>query len=312
MFKRLVLSVFVAVGAVQLSVAAPVFVLDGITENNVFFLDRGVVLRNTGNPNDSYGGLTGWVRVAIGDPDGAGGVILPIAGDVEIEIFQAQNVESPEGNEVWIQADNDRFQGYAAFQVQSLSGDVATGLQVNFEPLTIADPFGKLAAGEVLALFVDEGATGWQPNALTLAAAVASVTDGSLWGTFGFDGTQGDDGGPSDGYLYQRNDNNLGNPEAGFGWAALNVVQSPGNIAFTGVNDPTEVLYGGATLFTSLWAKQFFSRSLAFDRGDSLFQFQSNDPLVFAGVPEPASILVFGGLFAGFLGYRRLRRRRED
>jgi len=287
-------------------------------ENRAFFLDVGVVLRDTGAaPADSYGGLVGWERVDIGDggtPLDPTDDILPVKGDIEFEIFQAQNIHAPLGTELWIQGLTDRFQGYAAFEVSnSPAYDAAGVVQVEFKPISVADPFGVLAAGEVLALYEDT--TAWDPNAATLAAAITSATDGSLWATFGFDGTQGADGGVSDGYLYQRNDNALlGNPEVGTGFAALNVVQQPGipGLIFTGVNDASETLFGDVPpLIMDLWAQQKFSRNAAFDSGLSLFQFESDDPMVFAGVPEPTSLIVFGMLFAGLFVLLRLRRRNE-
>jgi hypothetical protein len=287
-------------------------VLNATAENRVFFQDRGVVLR--ADPNSSYGGLAGYRRVDIGGADGFGQV-----GDIEIEILQAQNVESPPGSgtDVWEQSSTSRFQGYAAFEISKIS--VVTGIpQVEFKPLSVADPFGKLAAGECYALFADDGsgATTWLPGATTLAAAVGSVTDGSLYLTLGF----GQDGLDTDSfYMYQRNDiiNGTGNPESGVGFAALNVMRNfTGFLSFVDLNDPTEVLFGdppgsGANpLETDVWGQQKFSRNSAFPLG-SLFQFQSDDPLAIAPIPEPASLLVFSGLFGSFAALTVFLRRRK-
>jgi hypothetical protein len=281
-------------------------ILNEAGENRVFFQGRGVVLR--ADPNSSYGGLAGYRRVDIGGADGFGQV-----GDIEIEILQAQNVESPPGSgtDIWEQSSTSRFQGYAAFEISKIS--VPSGIpQVEFKPLSVADPFGKLAVGECYALYADDGsgATAWLPGATTLAAAVGSVTDGSLSLTLGF----GQDGPDTDSfYMYQRNDiiNGTGNPESGVGFAALNVMRTrSGFLNFVDLNDPTEDLFGGTSLLTDTWGQQKFSRNSTFPTG-SLFQFQSDDPLAIASIPEPASLLVFSGLFGSFATLTVFLRRRK-
>jgi len=310
-----IVSVLAVAATSQGVFAEPVFVFDG-SENFVKFENKGIVLR--ADAGSSYGGLDGYRRVEIGTlgPD-----FLPAVGDIEIEIFTAQNTQNPEGTNLWFQSATDHFSAYAALEISKITVDVSGVVQVEYAPLSVADPFGildpDLSKGEILALYVNDGpeaVTDWDPNGSSLGAGVTSTTDGDLWATFGFSGIQG-----TDGYLYQRNDQFIGNPESGVGFGALNAIRQPliSTAVFPGVNDSTETLFGGAALLTDIHVQQKFERNTRFDptlaAADatwSFWQFSSDDPLVFAAVPEPSSLFLFSALFGGFLGFDRLRRKK--
>jgi hypothetical protein len=314
MFKRLFFSAMLALAVVALSHQAfGSVVLETVNENEILFQDRSVVLRPTGDPNDSYGGLQGWKLVPI---QGGANPVLPQQFDVELMIFNAQNIDTVNGT-IWAQSlGSDHLQGYAALEVQSVGLDPVSNqlLHVEFGPLSIADPFGILntANNEMLALYTDTGATQWNTTAGTLQAAVDSVTDGNLWLTMGFPGVQG-----TGGYTYQQNLTSGGNPESGNGFGAWDVIQQPGmpGAIFKGVNDSTENLYGDppgsgvVPLITDVWAQQKFQRNDDFP-DSSLFQFESNDPMVIALVPEASSLIIFAGLF-GLMGLLRFWRRKK-
>ncbi|MCB1938876.1 MAG: PEP-CTERM sorting domain-containing protein [Rhodocyclaceae bacterium] len=241
-------------------------------------------------------------------------------GDIFAGILRFQNIDHIDGSQ-WLQAGNDQFQGYFAQEVASV-GAVGPAAQITFQNLTVADPFGKLAAGEMMRLYVDNGATVFtSATAGTVAGLIGLATDGVFWGSLGLTG------GNNGGYAYAIDDLTApGTATTTQSYLGLNLV-AQGAAYNAGllnlINDFNESIEGGITAGLVCSAGEIanpaiqcteyvgtseieFNTNSFLGSGSSPFIFASNDPATLSRIPEPATLSVLG---LGLLGLAATRRR---
>ncbi|MCB1959277.1 MAG: PEP-CTERM sorting domain-containing protein [Rhodocyclaceae bacterium] len=262
---------------------------------------------------------TGPTGYQLADPTIAGNIVQ---GDIFAGVIRFQNIDHIDGSQ-WLQAGNDQFQGYFAQEVLTV-GPVGTAAQITFQNLTVADPFGVLAAGEMMRLYVDNGATVFTSSTGgTVAGIIALATDGVFWGSLGL--SAGNNGG----YAYAIDDltaaGNAPNTSTE-SFLAMNLVTA--GAAYNAgqlnlINDFNESVEGGVSAGLICSAAEIanvavqcteyvgtseieFNTNSFLANGNSPFLFASNDPATISRIPEPATLSVLG---LGLLGLAASRRR---
>ena len=261
-------------------------------------------------------------------------------GDLFVQLYRA--------NEINFQTGFDgEFVGYAVQQVETISVNSATDVDIRFKAASV-DPFGvfsaaELADGAMLALYADTNADFTDKSPLMggdlatgLVADVATVTNGVLWSTFGI-GSNIDGILPNfaDPFFRSKIDptkvpNSGENFNFGDSYTGLNRKSygSLGNgVVFTGVrgyqgdnnpgDDPLQSIRGQAELFANRFDPfgdteptdyRFFVDGNGNSNGTSNWLYASDDPFEFRAVPEPGAVAVWGVLaVVGVLGVARRR-----
>lgn len=251
------------------------FKLDG-TKNEVKFINREVFMREV---------------------DGQWGVIDPRqtlgAGDVLVTLFTATTLStgSELTNSGWLPGDSNGYLlGYAAQTVQDVSLLEVVGKGFSFIAIDLGnvttDPFGRLNSGEQVAVF--DSPTPWIVNGagLTVKDSVEqSLANAVLWEKF-MDGDQG---------------------SANFAQTS-GVVMSDGSVFVSAQYGLTTAGESGLTFLPTDWLNRGAPVDVAgranadlnddWVNGISPWMFDSQDPLVFAAVPEPATLAMWGGFLA--------------
>jgi hypothetical protein len=311
----------IAVSALAFSAPAGAVVF-GTGNNDIFFNNFENLYRATGNCNDetcfaSPSDPTGYQRVIPGHNN------LQV-GDIFIGIINVQNIDNA-GGTIW-SSDNvaaggiDTFTGYFAQQVLSINptgSDPFDSNQndlnhVDVGALTVADPFGILAAGEIYKFFVDAGAGTPFISGGTLATTIAAATDGIAWASLGVQDPDG--AGPiGAGYLYFHSDlaADLEN-FAGEGFGGLNIATEyagyNGGVQ-AGINDINETELGGIALLNHFVGSFEFEQNPDYPQGASDWIFRSNDPFENNVVPEPGALSLIALSLIGAAVARRRRQR---
>lgn len=226
----------------------------------------------------------------------------------------------------------DNFTGYFAQEVVSKAAESATVDHITLGALSVPDPFGKLLAGEMFRLWVDDGAappaTPFERNG-TILDDITKATDGTFFGSFGLGVGLCDEPTCTAGFAYTHIDDSLtGANIEGNGFLALNsLVHGPawtlGNLAPINAFGENEV--GGFDLppvtgncigaIIGATCTEFFAdfELVVNDDGpiaggNSPWLFENNDPIRFYVVPEPTSLALIG---LGMLGAGVASRRKQ-
>jgi len=255
------------------------FMTDG-TKNEVKFINREVFMRQDGDvwspvltPNDPQNGVQ--------------------AGDVLVTLFSATTLSYGQNltNSGWLPGNPDGYLlGYSAQDVMSVS--TASVGTINFVAIDLGnvttDPFGVLNSGDQVAVF--DSPSQWVINGpgLTVAQSVAwSLQNAVLWEKF-----NDADGYPGAANFAQTSGVVL-DPIRAFVSAQYGL-SSQGESAFPFA--ATDWLETGAA--TDVAGRANADINNDFLTGISPWMYDSQDPLVFAAVPEPATLAMWGGFLA--------------
>jgi len=250
------------------------FKLDG-TKNEVKFINREVFMRQVDNE---------WQVI---DPRQT-----LDQGDVLVTLFTATTLSTGAEltNSGWLPGDSNGYLlGYAAQTVQDVSLLQVAGKGFSFIAIDLGnvdvDPFGVLNSGEQVAVF--NSSTEWVVNGADLSVADSvqqSLANAVLWEKF-MDGEGG---------------------SANFAQTS-GVVTDNGSVFVSAQYGLTTAGESGLTFVPTDWlntgAKTDVAGRANADLNDdfgsiSPWMFDSQDPLVFAAVPEPATLAMWGGFLA--------------
>jgi hypothetical protein len=274
-----------------------------------------------------------------------------IVGDVFAGVFASRAVTNqgtttiPAQGTVWNE-DNvaaggiDTFSGYFAQEVKQVTNSVQGTLDRVILGTPTTDPFGILGAGEIVRAYVDNAGLANTPYfldgaLLTVNASIASITDGSFWGSFGIGADVLGIAVDNDGFVYSvvelgvPGSDLTGNFFAHWDLVALGPAYNAG--ALTPINDPAESLKGGGQLgdpiITALdnlagvcvpvggtyaCNDVVGNGQLSANQSISPWIFASEDPLqLHRTVPEPGSLALLGAVLAGVGFFRRSGRSRR-
>jgi len=250
------------------------FKLDG-TKNEVKFINREVFMRQVDNE---------WQVI---DPRQT-----LDQGDVLVTLFTATTLSTGAEltNSGWLPGDSNGYLlGYAAQTVEDVSLLEVASKGFSFIAIDLGnvvdDPFGVLNSGEQVAVF--NSSTEWVVNGADLSVADSvqqSLANAVLWEKF-MDG----DGG-----------------SANFAQTS-GVVTDNGSVFVSAQYGLTTAGESGLTFVPTDWlntgAKTDVAGRANADLNDdfgsiSPWMFDSQDPLVFAAVPEPATLAMWGGFLA--------------
>ncbi|MEJ2646622.1 MAG: PEP-CTERM sorting domain-containing protein [Gammaproteobacteria bacterium] len=332
-FKKTLLAAAIALPALPMSAvqAAPAF-SPGL--NFIQVQNAESLFRTDANctPTTCLGvgtGPTGWQTV---NPSVAGNFQN---GDVFAGILNVQNIQGNNG-QTFLASPTNQFTGYFAQQIkQVLTPDPYPGAGILSHVVLqspTTDPFGRLGAGQMFQLYVqDGGGTTIYNESGTFASTIASATDGTLWATLGAGSTITPGTPVADGYAYSHVDltqtiSNL----ASDSFAALNIVTTGaafnlGNIK--PINAQVENEVGGVgpapntgQCFPGLMTCTDFTGEVKITPnvfwtgqgtgGNSPWVFTSNDPFK-VYVPEPATVALMGMGLLGMAGVRRRAKKRS-
>lgn len=314
--------------------------LEIINRENVYRSDASCAANGGCLAFDSANDPTGYRRA---DPAQFNNILK---GDIFVVGQATRSVTNLNAGTTWDQDNTqaggvETFTGYSVQEVDSVALDVnGTADRIVFKTAS-ADPFNilsaaDLAAGVMVRLFADTTtAYRFDGVGLTTFQSIASLTDGSFWADLGIGGTTASAAAPgleADGYLYAEVNIGLGltNFQGDFN-AAFNVITkyaaySAGELAK--INDPAEVLYGGALLgdpgvsaannaagtctATATYGCYDIAGNgqLSANQNVSPWQFASEDPFQLHTIPEPGS-LALAGLALGAMGLAGRARRKS-
>ncbi len=315
-------------GAFSTAQAAPKF---GAGLNSLFFNNFENLYRPSGLcpppvpgappiclPFDGANDPVGYQRV---NPGIANNILV---GDVFAGIFNVQNIEAG-GLTTFFAGPNDQFTGYFA---QEVAGIIPAGVDPSGRDHLIlnspgVDPFGRLVAGEMFQIYVDDaGATPFESNGTTFQDIMVA-TDGLLWATLGA-GLLADN---TDGYGYTHTDLgvplNPADPEAFFALDLMNLGPAYNAGLLLAVNDVNENEVGGVGglgITTQPCGPADFGVIACTDivgtseieinpNAASPWLIRSNDPFELWKVPEPGTVALLGiGLLGIGFGWRRRSR----
>lgn len=263
------------------------FMTDG-TKNEVKFVNREIFMRQ-----DQAGA---WSPVAYPNlPAAAGGITQ---GDVLVTLFSATTLSYGSNlvNSQWLPGDaNGYLLGYAAQEVQLVS--TATVGSINFVAIDLGnvkvDPFGVLAAGDQVAVF--DSTAPWVINtgASSFANLQSSVSQSlnpinvTVWEQF-----NDADGYPA-GANFAQTSGVVIDPIRAFVSAQYGLTsQGVSTFAFA----PNDWLQTGNP--TDIAGRANANLNDDFLTQISPWMYDSQDPLTFAAVPEPATLAMWGGFLA--------------
>jgi len=259
------------------------FKLDG-TKNEVKFINREVFMRQDGDV---------WNTVV--DPIDDQGNVLIAEGDVLVTLFTAttlswgQNLE----NSGWIPSDSTGYLlGYAAQKVMAVSQGTAGS--VNFIALDLGnptdDPFDRLDTTKNQQVAIYNSTSQWVVNGKGLSVedsvAQSLANAGNPWEVL------------SDALGYPNSDDfaqTSGVIVSGAPFMSAQYALTAGGLSGLSFT-PNDWLNTGK--LSDMAGRANADLNDDYLSGDSPWMFDSQDPLVFAAVPEPATLAMWGGFLA--------------
>jgi len=260
------------------------FKLDG-TKNEVKFINREVFMRNDGG-----------VWSTVENPIVNGEVALDPATDVLVTLFTATTISFGQElqNSNWIPSDETGYLlGYAVQKVEAVSSGSAGTVKFVAVDLgnptdTLADPFGYLPKGAQVGIF--NSTSQWVVNGKGLSVedsvAQSLANAGNPWEVL------------SDALGYPNSDDfaqTSGVIVSGAPFMSAQYALTAGGLSGLSFT-PNDWLNTGK--LSDMAGRANADLNDDYLSGDSPWMFDSQDPLVFAAVPEPATLAMWGGFLA--------------